>query len=295
MAAIAGGFLVLLFIVITVIGLILLIPGIILDVRWIIKKRKKRDVKTVHKVFAIILTIFGVLMAIGPSASIGVLLARYEIMEQKEISDLSESDRVYVDDMHEVFSDGFDFHGKHYILAKDLKMTISHDNYNGNKTGAIILQNDNSHKLVYSVDNLAGVDILYIETYGGLYVNENEIDEVVDYYRNDAPLRAYISNLSSPRGIDVDDIDSERVRQIAGRIFQIGSDTNPNKEDISGKNKGTIAFFSTDSIYMFMLDYQQTSDGIVISMDGKYLLLSGEDAEYVSQLINILLEYQSSN
>lgn len=41
---------------------------------------------------------------------------------------------------------------------------------------------------------------------------------------------------------------------------------------------------------MFMVDYRLTSDGIVLSWNGKYMLLDGEDAEYVNELINVIRE-----
>lgn len=45
---------------------------------------------------------------------------------------------------------------------------------------------------------------------------------VIDYYLNDAPLYASICNMTSPAYTQVDDINSERVRQIVNRIDQTG-------------------------------------------------------------------------
>ena len=43
-------------------------------------------------------------------------------------------------------------------------------------------------------------------------------------------------------------------------------------------------------IYMFMVNYRLTSDGIVLSWNGKDMLLDGEDAEYVNELIDVIRE-----
>lgn len=290
MVSLVGLFLVLLFVIVSLIGIILLIVGVVLDVKWNRSKRKHIKVSKVHKIFAIILTSAGVLMGIGPSAFLGILYVRQGILEQRELFDLSDADYVYVDSIQDISANGFDFHGEHYVRALELVSSISNDNYMGNKVGAIIFRADNSHRLVYSVANLNDVDILYIESFGALYVKENEMDVVIDYYLNDAPLYASICNMTSPAYTQVDDIDSERVRQIVNRIDQTGSDTNPNTEVLPDTDRGRITFFSTDRIYMFMVDYRLTSDGIVLSWNGKYMLLDGEDAEYVNELINVIRE-----
>ena len=285
MVAIAGAVLVLLFIIISLVGLVFLIIGIVLDVTWSKKNRKQQTVSKVHKVFAVILTVLGILMGIGPSASLGALYARQEIKEQKEISDLSESDLVYVDNI-EGITDGFIFHGERYVRANELSSATSYDSFTQNKAGAIVLRSDNSHRLLYCVDNLLNTDMLYVENSSRVYVKETELDNVINYYRNNAPLFASVGHMDSPQFTRVESIDSAHIRQIIEKITLNGSDTNPISDIVNDADRGRIVFFSTDHIDKFSLDYKTTSNGIVLSLDGKYLVLDADDAEYVMELIN---------
>ena len=285
MVAIAGAVLVLLFIIISLVGLVFLIIGIVLDVTWSKKNRKQQTVSKVHKVFAVILTVLGILMGIGPSASLGVLYASQEIKEQNEISDLSESDLVYVDNIEEI-TDGFIFHGERYVRAIELHSATSYDSFTQNKVGAIVLRSDNSHRLLYRVDNLLNTDILYVENGSRVYVKETELDNVINYYRNNAPLRASVGHMDSPQFTRVENIDSARIRRIIETIAMEGSDTNPNSDIVAVVDRGHISFFSNDDIDKFTVDYKITSNGIILSMDGKYLVLEAEDSDYIMELIN---------
>lgn len=285
MVAIAGAVLVLLFIIISLVGLVFLIIGIVLDVTWSKKNRKQQTVSKVHKVFAVILTVLGILMGIGPSASLGVLYASQEIKEQNEISDLSESDLVYVDNIEEI-TDGFIFHGERYVRATELHSATSYDSFTQNKVGAIVLRSDNSHRLLYRVDNLLNTDMLYAENGSRVYVKETELDNVINYYRNNAPLRASVGHMDSPQFTRVEKIDSARIRRIIETIAMEGSDTNPNSDIVAVVDRGHISFFSNDDIDKFTVDYKITSNGIILSMDGKYLVLEAEDSDYIMELIN---------
>lgn len=295
MVAIAGFFLILLFIIISVIGLILLIAGVVLDVRWIINNRNQREVKTVHKVFAVILTISGVLMGIGPSAALGIVYLRQSIMDQNEIRNLPESDLVYVDNRDDLYADGFDYHGEHYVFARELISSTSYDSFTEKSVGAVIIRSDNSHRMIYGVDNLMDADIMYVEDCSKVCVKEMDVESIYDYYQNEAPLFAIIGNGTTNRVTHVDNIDAPQIRQIVKCIILYGSDTNPVDEVVPSEQRGRISFYSTDRMHMFMLNYTITSEGIVMSYDGKYYLLEGNETDYIMQLINSFLEDQSSN
>ena len=48
----------------------------------------------------------------------------------------------------------------------------------------------------------------------------------------------------------------------------------------------TYNYNREDDIDKFTVDYKITSNGIILSMDGKYLVLEAEDSDYIMELIN---------
>ena len=92
--------------------------------------------------------------------------------------------------------------------------------------------------------------------------------------------------MDSPQFTRVENIDSARIRRIIETIAMEGSDTNPNSDIVAVVDRGHISFFSNDGIDKFTVDYKITSNGIILSMDGKYLVLEAEDSDYIMELIN---------
>ena len=107
--AFASMFLVMIFVIITVVGLVILLTGMILDIIWGVRKKKQKKVNVVHKIFAVLLTVLGIIAGIGPLALLGIGIASSKISDYSEIAQFDKSDRVYIDDCQDIYDSGFDF------------------------------------------------------------------------------------------------------------------------------------------------------------------------------------------
>ena len=66
-------FIITVFFLVVAIGLFSLIVGIVLDIIWGVRKKKEKKVYAAHKVFAVILTVIGVVLGIVPVAFVGIV------------------------------------------------------------------------------------------------------------------------------------------------------------------------------------------------------------------------------
>ncbi len=282
--AFAAMFIATVFIVIVLVGLFLLLVGIILDITWGSMKKKGRKVHAVHKVFAILLTVIGALAGIGPLAVVGVAVAADKFNEWAEISDLGDEDRVYIGSFDKIYSDGFDYRGEHYIKVEEMHPQSVHDRFIKDKIGAIIADNG-EHRLIYDVHNTVGATILFVEYSSGIFVQESEAGRIIEYYDKEAPYYCEVSTSYSEPSVTVEDIDSERVREIRDLIYTTGGPDHYQDEENSDL-EGYLLFYTTDDLACDDISFKQTSDGLIASFKGEYLILEGEDEEFIRDIIS---------
>ena len=278
-------FLVMIFFAITICGLFLLLIGIILDVIWGVKKKKKKKVNIVLKIFAIFLTVVGLLVAVGPISIVGLMSLSSKIADQKEINQFDDTAQVYLDNVQDIYDKGFDFEGVHYVRCDDIHPQTSHDNYVKEECGVIV--DGNKHRIIYRVHNTLGINIFDVEYSSGLFVAESDIPKLIDYYENEAPLYVEITEYGtdhSKRAIT--DIDSERVREIRDRISTEGSNRSYSNPDIQNAD-GYMIFYATDDLSCFDITYIMKSDGIMLGIGMYYIRLTSDDpdAAYIISLI----------
>ncbi len=278
------------FLVITLIGVGILIIGIVLDIIWGVRKKKQQKVHAVLKVFAVLLTVVGFLVAICPVSVLGIAQIAGKQYQRYRISDLSEDDLVHVDSISDNFgnfSDGFTLHGKHYIPLIGLHSPTNityRDGFRTDKVGAVVDDNGIS-SFIYRVDNLTDMDILNIENSSDLlYAEEDQAEQIIEYYWNEAPLYAQTRCENNQHRVTIGEIDSVRARQIRDMILENGIDTEPENAPIADQ-KGYIYFLSTDDLSQYFFYYRLGSEGLMIKYDDKYMMLEGEDADYIMELI----------
>ncbi|MBP5261391.1 MAG: hypothetical protein J6Z43_04595 [Clostridiales bacterium] len=275
------------FLVITLIGVGILIIGIVLDIIWGVRKKKQQKVHAVLKVFAVLLTVVGFLVAVGPVSVLGIAQITGKQYQRYRIADLSEDDLVHVDSIYDNFSDGFTLHGKHYIplIGLHTPTSISYrDEFRTDKVGAVVDDNGVSN-YIYRVDNLADMDILNIENSSDiLYAEEVQAEQIIEYYWNEAPLYAQTCYENNSHRVTIGEIDSVRVRQIRDMILENGTGTMPENTPIADQ-KGYIDFRSNDNLSQCSFYYRLGSEGLMIKYDDKYMMLEGEDADYIMELI----------
>ena len=268
------------YIVIIIVGLFILTIGIVLDIIWGVRKKKQKKVHAVLKVFAVILTVLGIIVGIGPIALVAGMSLDAKLEHKAEVSDLAPEDCIEIEDIGEVSeNNGFDFRGKHYRRAEELHAITTQDRFSSHKVGAFIQPND-AHYLIYEVDSLADSSILYGDRMTGVFVESDKYDETIDYYLNEAPFYASVSRNDDDAYFDVDGIDSERARKIVELVKDKGSRYG---EYLNG---GYIIFYTLDDLYYIDLHFEQKEEGLEVSSGNYQMILDDDDAEFILSIVN---------
>ena len=168
-------------------AILLLIFGIIQIIRYRLAK-KKGKAKKGTKISAIVCTIFGsiVIIPLIIIAIIASVVRANEIREQEVVLEAL-PDKIILTD-NEWMRRGFDYHGRRLILTNKTGGVAMIDKSRSEVVSTIIdgsLDKDNkkAHYDLAKVPNDSGYDIFYIDKYG-VYVYEDEVDDIVDYYMN---------------------------------------------------------------------------------------------------------------
>ena len=179
---------------------------------------------------------------------------------------------------------------KHYIYINNYEDVFhpanNREEYSQEKVGAITWGPKNKY-LLYKVDNLLGKDLFYMESYGAYFMKYKDLREAIEYYKNEAPLFASVYALDGHYAVKVEDIDSQRVRDIINKVYNEGNHSNPvdSSEQLADKDDGFIMFYSTDVIDCASVSYEVYDDDLVAEVRGRYLILDGEDEEFIRGLI----------
>ena len=274
-------FLVMILFLITIVGIVILITGIILDVIWGVRKKKKKKVSIPLKVFAILATVLGILVAGGPAAAVGLMSLGFKIADHQEIAEFDKEELVHVDDFQDIYEDGIYFKGDHYVMAEDLKPQKAHDNFYKEKAGAVVDGND-KHRIIYTVNNLMGITILDIEHSSGVFVKDNDVEKVVEYYEKEAPLYCEIT----PRyelGRVVRNVDSARIREYRDRILADGT---AYSGELSKTRAGSMLFYSEDDMCCIDFSYSLIGDGVRLFIGKNYIDLDEDDSAFILTIID---------
>ena len=281
--AFASMFLVMIFVIITVVGLVILLTGMILDIIWGVRKKKQKKVNVVHKIFAVFLTVLGLIAGIGPLALLGIGIASSKISDYSEIAKFDKSDRVYIDDCQDIYDSGFDFRGEHYIKGEDIHPQPSHENYKKEEVGIIVDSHDNQ-RIIYSVDNLMGITILDVEYSSGVFVKADDVDKIMDYYGNEAPLYCEYYEAAGGSGKKVtENVDSALVREIRDRIINEGSAYNSG-DPLFQTRESDFYFYSKDDMCCIDISCINGRDGLIACYLGRYIVLNDEEADFLKSL-----------
>ena len=274
-------FFVAIFLIVVGIGLFNLIVGIVLDIIWGVRKKKDKKIYVAHKVFAVILTVLGVLLGIVPLAALGVFVGVSKYNDYAEIKDIPEEDRVYINSDYSIPENGFDFRGDHYVLVSDISPQVSHEQFNETVIGTFI-DEYNNHQMIYSVDNSFGTLALDVQYYSGLYIKESEADRFVSYYENEAPL--YCQVVFDPAEYShniVENIDSDHVRTLVDKIDNEGYNYSYSE---SIDSEGYLYFYSTDDLCCIDISFYEGEDGLIVTHLSNRLVLDGEDEAFIRGL-----------
>lgn len=276
-------FLVMILFIIVVIGLVILLTGIILDIIWGIKKKKKKKVNLALKIFAIFLTVTGILTAGGPVAAVGIMSLGAKVVDHQEIAEFDKKELVYVDDFQDIYDNGFDFMGDHYVQAEEMSPQKAHDNFRKEKISAVVDSND-KHRIIYSVDNLMGITILDVEWSSGIFVKESDIENLMEYYDKEAPLYCVATIKATSSKQVVENVDSARVRQIRDRIINEGQSFSSG--DAAFKHRdATLLFYSKDDMCCIDFTTINFGENIRLCYLGKYIDLDEDDSAFIWSML----------
>lgn len=268
--------------VVIAIGLGMLFIGIILDIRWWIKKRKQEKVSRILKGFAVVFTVWGIIQGIGPMAFFGIMNLSQKIRYRAEISNLPKEAIVHLDDDGGM-DNGIDFKGVHYVTDYDLHPQESHDNIKTIKAGAIVYNGD-QHYIIKKIVNDLDTDIFVTNTIYDPLVPETELSTINDYYHNKAPLYCeVIKDIGSSDKKTIKEIDGIRIRAIRDDIIESGANSTTDLYE-DGKNC-YLFFYSFDDIYCVDFNCLETDKGILVQYLSNEKIITGENADYLKSLI----------
>ena len=205
-----GIYLVTLLIIILSIGFVLLAAGIVLDIVW--KKRSKAEKKVylVHKIFAVLLTVLGVIGFVGPLAWLGI----YKIKESVERSNTLAQVPVKIEAGADWIETGITVNGVKYEYINLINVPADMKDDMSKAVCAVMLPDD-TFDVVYKLDNEMNADIIYHSSFA--FAPESEVDAIRNYYENEAAMTVVIArfagednNLSE----EVTDITREQFMEI---------------------------------------------------------------------------------
>lgn len=268
-----------------IIGLAILLVGIILDIICITRKIKIKQANVILLVFAILFTVVGLLMSVIPIALLKASDKVDKIKENKykeELLKYNEDDIVKFSDP--LFLDeGFDFHGIHYVECDDLHTPSKEDEISKEDIGAIEYKNG-KHTILYKIPNGYGDKLIFLGS--DVYCPESELDEVLDYYNNQAPLNGRISLNGEKTVVDSSELDSKTVREIRDILLQNGKkEYDDNDVYLSGAEEGYIIFNTDDDLFTFSIEFKMTDESVEGEYNGRHMILSEEYEDYIRKLI----------
>ena len=274
-------FLVMILFLITIVGLVILITGIILDIVWGVKKKKKKKVNIALKICAIFTTVLGIIVACGPAATVGLMSLGFKVADHQEIAEFDKEELVHVDDFQDIYEDGIYFQGDHYVMAEDLKPQKAHDNFSKEKAGAVVDGRD-KHRIIYTVNNLMGITMLDIEYSSGVFVKDNDVEKVVEYYEKEAPFYCEVTPRSE-LGKTVRNFDSSRIREFRDRINAEGI-VYPG--EVYKTRSGSMIFYSEDDMCYIDFSYILIGDGVRLCMGKNYIDLDADDSAFILSIVD---------
>lgn len=262
-----GYYLVVLIIELIIIAaIILLIIGIIQIIRYKIAK-KKGKVKKGTKISAIICTILGGIVVV-PLMIIAVISAviRADEAREQEMAFEAFPDKIMLDD-REWVRRGFDYHGRRLILTNETGGISRINKSRGEVVSTIIdgsldKNNKPAHYDLVKVPSDSGYDIFYVDKYG-VYVYEDELGDIVDYYMNKEGLA--VSRIRLGGDTQNKELDSEQCTDIA-RIIRKYSDIDVleqyENDEVHNEMKYTVEVGSKDGLFWVVSTVIVADEGV---------------------------------
>jgi hypothetical protein len=292
--------------VLTIVGLCLcsLIAGVVLDIIWVVKKKKKKIVRLPIKVCAIIFSVCGVLGFVLP-------VTYYVLNEANRSYDFNvrmESFPVLVElnrDKYIAFINERETHvidGKTYVKANIKHCSATSENC---QKEPLIAYKFSAKRAVecYALKNDKDFDMLSID--GSIWVEQSELDLLTEYYTNQVECtRAQISYKDPDNTFGYKCFDLDFDPDILNNIIHIRTDR-PNygdeRDDIVASEVHKIGYFniiceSADGIYKKDVIFFITEDRLGRNLDDTYgyYFLSDDESDYILDLLKKQTDYEFS-
>ncbi|MBO4864747.1 MAG: hypothetical protein J5517_10295 [Eubacterium sp.] len=263
------------------VGIILFVIGLILDIIWIVKAAKQKKAHIVLKVFAVLLTVIGLCTALFPILIMRVGSDLKSARYNSEISGYTDDEIAHVS--HYLYLDqGFSYKGTKYVdCGDDLHVPYSKDELDA--VGAIEYD-DGKHTILYKLPSVASDNLICTEN--GVFCPENEFEDVMSYYRDEAPLKCKISLYEEKRYRDwaASDLDSDKIREMRQYLLDNGTkDTTQLDEGFKDAIKGSYDFYSEDDVYRFTMILRIKDDEIEADYDKYHAVLPESYSQYIRE------------
>ena len=245
-------------IIVLVVGFILFAAGVILDILWGVKAKQGKKVALVHKIFAVLLSILGVIGFIVPLVMLAKGSSDAKQIEESQIAD--------IDERYHASSSEFDtieYQGAEYKYLEILSAGTEADS---DTPVMVVIDPNNIVYNVFSVTGPNGTVILEVPGFEGLFVPADKYDEIRNYYLNEAPLNATLNYFNEDYDLielplDINDADLRTLITLHSQ----DADTSINNDSL-GKEY-TIHIKSEDTIYDVTVELSIQGDNVILVRD----------------------------
>ena len=273
---------------VVLIGLIVFLIASVLVVVWIVRAARKKKTHIAVKILAVLMSIIGVVLFVLPVSFFLISSKVSEIAAARKLDSID--NKIYIDDLDDKEClDDFEFNGMNlvridfvnFVDVKDKELVAE---------GAIVFS-DNQYYSICAVENEGDFDIYFLQDIGLEYCEETQLQEIFDYYQNEAELKATINFLDNDSCFHEHDCDFDK-----NILFEIRDYYDTKDLDYSGSVTNVelnyrIEVKSSDGLFSESISLSEIGEDIVLnSVSGggnmRGITLPEDMADYVRSQIS---------
>lgn len=276
-----------LFLVGLLLGFLALLIGIIVDIIWMVRARKKKKTNLFVRFLAVFFSLAGVCSFVIPLVVIMVIGKMGQASSQKSYDEIQ--NKVFVTD-DDKWSEHFTFDGQEFVrveFIRDYKGT-EHEEY----VGALVYGEQRYHKII-PIQNQNHYNIYVLEDTDLIFCPESQVDEIKDFYEDDAELITTVQSFSQDKpGEQEIEFDRHILQEIRG-YYQTRDCDYAGDYDEQDRNF-YITIKSVDGLYYEDLSLAQIGDKLVLQSTSsgghvRGITLDENMAEYVFEQVGDFL------
>ncbi len=241
------------------IGLVFFLIAAVMDIIWVVRSSRKKKTHLAIKILAVIMSIIGFVLFVLP---VGYLLINDKVSEIAAARKFNSiENKIYLDDSNDKdFRYGFEYTGMNLVridfvhILDDKKLTVE---------GALVYE-DNQYYPICPVKNEGDFDIYVLQGTSYKYCEENQLQEIFDYYHEEAELASTIFFIDDESQFHEYKCDFDK-----DILFEIRGYYDTKEYDYSGSVSETtrdyrIEVKSSDGLFSESISLAEIGDNIVL-------------------------------